>query len=177
MRAPFLAAVALLVVALTHQVTRANEPFTITIPGQGWTVAFESQPLLQYQGQSKGKTFIFQGTEQKAFNLSMFVEEPKSKDSSNESCFKYYWPLAKRNPLIDQQSVKSETLPKFVRVTYLVRAHESSAFDVNYYFAFQGHWVDLHASWFPSATDDDQKLAAFEKSIAYELTKDKAQAK
>lgn len=115
--------------------------------------------------------------EPKAFNVSMFVEEAKSNDASNESCFKYYWPLAKRNPLVDKQSIKTETLPKFVKVTYLVRAHDSTAFDVNYYFAFHGCWVDLHASWFPAATDADQKLAAFEQSIVVELTKDKAQAK
>lgn len=177
MRATVIAAVGPLIVALMHQAMLADEPFTITIPGQGWSVAFEAPPLSQFQGQSHGKTFIFQGTEPKAFNVSMFVEEAKSKDSTNESCFKYYWPLAKRNPLIDQQSVKKETLPKFIKVTYLVRAHESTAFDVNYYFAFQGCWVDLHASWFPAATDADQKLAAFEKSIAYEMGKDKAQAK
>lgn len=164
-------------IAATQLATRADEPFTLTIPGQGWTVDFESPPLKQFQGESKGKTFVFRATEEKAFNLSLFVEEPKNSETGHEACFNYYWPRSKRNPMIDQKSVKIEKTPKYVKVTYQILAGDSNAANANFYFAFQGRWIDLHVSRYPAAAGDDEKLAAFEKSIAYEVTKKAAKPK
>ena len=34
----------------------ADEPYTITIPDQGWTIKFESPPLRQFQGETNPKS-------------------------------------------------------------------------------------------------------------------------
>ena len=75
--------------------------------------------------------------------------------------------------MIDQDSVKVEKSEKFVKVTYKVTAGDTSGINVNYYFAFQDHWIDLHISRFPPGPDDAEKFAAFEKSLVYEKIKAK----
>jgi hypothetical protein len=177
MRTAIFAAVLLSSLVASEQHALADEPYTITIPGQGWYVSFESPPLRQFQGETRGKDFAFQATEKKAFNLSMFVEEPKEDDGTHEDCYDHYWPLAKRNPLIDQDSVKVEKGDKFVKVTYQVNAGNVNSLNANYYFAFHGRWIDLHVSFFPSAADDKDKLAAFEKSLVYQTFEDKKKEK
>jgi hypothetical protein len=177
MRAMLIALTTLAAVPVTHRPIRGDEPYTITIPGQGWTIAFESPPLREFQGESKGNTFVFQATERKAFNLSLFVEEPKNEEKGHEACFNYYWPKAKRNPMIDQASAKVEKTDKFVKMTYRIKADEVSALNVNYYFAFQGRWIDVHVSRYPAAADDEQRLAAFEKSLVYEVIKENSKSK
>jgi hypothetical protein len=160
---------------VTSRESLADEPFKLTIPDQGWTIAFESPPLRQFQGETKGKSFIFQATEQKSFHLSLFVEEPKNKDNTHEACFNYYWQLAKRNPMIDPSSIKVDKSSKFVKVTYRIKVDDASALNANYYFAFQGRWIDLHVSWFPPAAGDEQKLTAFEKNLSYDTIKPNSQ--
>jgi hypothetical protein len=177
MRTAVIAVFSIAALATTFEVAAADEPFTLTIPTQGWTIAFASPPLRDYQGEAKDKSFVFRATEEKNFNLSVFVEQPKNKDATHEACFNYYWPLAKRNPMIDQGSVKVEKGEKFVKVTYLIKAGPATASNANFYFAFQGRWIDVHASYYPSAADDEQKLAAFEKSLSYEVTKNTAAPK
>ena len=177
MRTKFIAAISVLVIAISCQSILADELYTLTIPGQGWSVAFAAPPLLEFQGQSNGKSFVYQAADRKAFNLSLFVEEPKNSQTGHEACFNYYWPKSKRNPMIDQATVKIEKMPKFVKVMYRIKAEESTALNANYYFAFHDRWIDLHVSLFPPAPDNEQKLAAFEKSIVYEITKDKTKSK
>ncbi len=151
--------------------SRSAEPFTVTIPGQGWTIVFESPSLQNFKGQSNDKAFQFQANGEGGLNLSIFVEDPSNKDAGHAACADYYWPLAKRNPMIDQDSVKTTKLDNFVKVTYNVKAGAKTAANVNYYFAFQGKWIDVHISRFPSSEDDAKILAAFEKSLIYKAAK------
>jgi hypothetical protein len=177
MRAIFVATICVLAVSLSFQKLVADEPYTLTIPGQGWLVEFTAPPLLEFQGQTQNKSFIFQGVDRKGFNLSMFVEEPKNSQAGHEACFDFYWPKAKRNPLIDPTTVKIDKTPKFTKVTYQIKAGDSFSLNVNYYFAFQHRWIDLHVSKFPPAPEDEQKLTAFEKSIAYKTIQEHTKPK
>src|SRR4051812_46903502 len=101
---------------VTSQTAAGAEPFQLTVPGQSWSLAFESPPLLNFSGQAKDKRFQFRATGEAGFNLSVFVEEPKAKSDGHESCSNYYWPLAKRNPMIDQGSVKVTKTDQYVKV-------------------------------------------------------------
>ena len=74
-------------------------------------------------------------------------------------------------------SVKIDKLERFVKVTYKVTVGDTAGINVNYYFAFQDRWIDLHVSRFPAAPDDAEKFAAFEKSLVYETIKTKDKAK
>lgn len=158
-----------------HTTARSAEPFTVTVPGQGWTIAFESPALQNYKGQSNDKAFQFQAMSEAGFNLSIFVEEAGAKEGGHAACADKYWPLAKRNPMIDQDSAKKTTTENFVKVAYNIKAGEGAnakiVANVNYYFAFQGKWIDVHVSRYPSAADDAEILANFEKSLTYKITK------
>ena len=81
--------------------------------------------------------------------------------------------------MIDQASVKIDKTEKFVKVSYLINVGkvgkavgETRSTNVNYYFEFQNRWIDLHASLFPAAKDDDELLAALEQSLSYQALKE-----
>jgi len=165
--------------ALSHLAVGA-EPFNLTIPGQGWFIAFESPSLSNFVGQTNGKSSQFRAIGETGFNVTIYVEEPKGKSESHESCFNYYWPLAKRNPTIDQPSVKVMKTDRFVKVSYVSKVaegnKETATSNVNYYFRFKGRWVDVHVSRYPPRKDDDEVLAAFEKSISYRTSKSESKS-
>lgn len=153
----------------------AVETFTVTVPDQAWTMEFEAPPLMNYLGQSQGDAFNFRAVSQDGFNLSIFVEKPKQPTLTHEACYEFYWPLAKRNPQIDQDSVKMTKAANFVKVSYQMdMGNKTKGPHVNYYFAFQGRWIDVHVSRFPPGDDDDRLLAAFEKSLTYQVAKKRA---
>jgi hypothetical protein len=135
---------------------------------------------MKFLGQSNGKDFSFRATSgESGFNLSLFVEEPKKKNqATHEACFNHYWPLAKQNPLIEEDSVKTEKTDNYVKVSYdLTVGKDETSPHVNYYFVFKDRWIDVHVSRFPSAADDKEIFAAFEKSLTYKTTKDDSKAK
>jgi hypothetical protein len=162
-------------VLLVQTSARSAEPFTVTVPGQGWTIAFESPSLQNYKGQSNDKAFQFQAMGEGGFNLSIFVEEAGAKEGGHAACADNYWPLAKRNPMIDQESAKTTKTDNFVRVAYNIKAGDGAnvkiVANINYYFAFQGKWIDVHISRYPSTAADADILASFEKSLTYKITK------
>ena len=170
---------ATLLVALSLSTSKpiaGAEPFRLTVPNQGWFLTFESPPLINYLGQTKGKNFQFRAVGETGFNVSMFVEEPKAKADGHEACFNYYWPLAKRNPMVDQKTVKVTKTDRYVKVSYSIKVRdgdkEVASPHVNYYFAFQDRWMDVHTSRYPPGKDDDDVLGMFEKSISYRALKD-----
>ena len=145
------------------------EPFVITVPGEGWTITLDVPPLTTTMGEVKGKNFKFEGRTDDGFNLSVFVEQAKGKADSHEAVYNYYWPLAKRNPLIDQQSVQTAKGDKGVKVTYVCQAGNDTMPNVNYYFAFKGRWVDVHVSKLPVANGDERIFEAFGNGLSYQV--------
>ena len=153
------------------------ESTTITIPDQGWTLSFDSPSLEHFSGDAKGKDFVFNAADEGGFSLSIYVEEPKNAKTGHEACFDYYWPLAKRNPLIDAKSATIEKSDHFVKVSYNVTVSDggekTTVRNVNYYFAFQGRWVDVHVSRYLSGDDDAKLFDTFERSLTYKIAEAK----
>lgn len=149
---------------------RPREPFVVPVPGRGWQIRFEAPPLKDYMGRSRGDDFQFQGVGVEGFNVTAFVEAPANERPGHEACSEHYWPMAKRNPLIDQASVQVSKAPRFVRVAYLIappgNANGKVNRHVNYFIAHQGRWLDVHISQSPPSPDEDEVFAAFEKSLA-----------
>ena len=149
---------------------RPSEPFVVPIPGRAWQIRFEAPPLKDYAGRTQGDDFQFQGVGVEGFNVTAFVEAPANDRPGHEACFDHYWPMAKRNPLIDQASVQVSKTPRFVRVAYLIAppGDDNGKVNrhVNYFIAHQGRWVDVHISQSPPSQDEDEVFAAFEKSLS-----------
>jgi hypothetical protein len=152
-----------------------TEPFVVTIPGGGWQINLNAPPLEEFAGQTTGKNFAFQAAGKGGFNVSAYVETPQSDRQGHEACYEHYWPLAKRNPLIDQASVKVVKSKNFVKVAYIINppgnANGKENRHVNYYFAYQGRWVDVHASQSPPRDDEGKLFDAFERGLSYAQTK------
>jgi hypothetical protein len=149
------------------------EPLTLTIPGTGWYIAFDAPSLTKFQGQAAESGFQYQAASASGFNISIFVEEKGGEDSGNKACSDFYWPLAKRNPMIDQSTVTTRTEKDFVVVSYRVRGEQKGVkFDipnVNLYFEYQGKWVDVHISKYPFEDADQQVLDDFVNSLRYAM--------
>jgi hypothetical protein len=147
-----------------------TEPFVLTIPAAGWQIQLEAPPLEDFAGQTTGKNFAFQAAGNGGFNVSVFVEMPRSDRQGHEACYEHYWPLAKRNPLIDQGSVKVSKSEKHVKVEYIIKppgtANGRENRHVNYYFAHQGRWVDVHASQSPSRDEEGKLFDVFDRGLS-----------
>ena len=157
-------------------VPASAEIFVITVPGQGWRITFDGPTMSRYAGQTKGDDFVFQATGAgHGYNLSVFVEKPRDNGDTNEDVYDFYWPQAKQNPLVDQKSVKVEKTDHYIRVTYnqvipggLAGGKDLIHANANYYFAFEGRWIDVHVSAEPAEKAPDRPFDAFEKSLTYE---------
>ena len=148
-----------------------TEPFVVTVPGRGWQIHLQAPPLNKFAGHIQGDSFVFQAAGAGGFNVSAFVEEPSSNRSGHEACFEHYWPMAKRNPIIDQTSVKIVKSKKYVKVSYLVnppgQASGKTNRHVNYYFSHEGRWVDVHASQSPARDEEAKSFEDFESGLSY----------
>src|SRR5216117_75219 len=91
---------------------------TIDIPNQGWSIGILNCGFGRLAKESNGAQFICRGTAGNGLNLSIFVESPHGSGMGTEDVYKYYWPRASRNPLLDARSVKMQKEDRFVKVTY-----------------------------------------------------------
>jgi hypothetical protein len=64
---------------------------------------------------------------------------------------------------IDAQSVKVEKKDKFTKISYTAQGQPNA----NYFFAYQGQWVDIHVSKGSSDPGDQNMLAQFDNDLAY----------
>jgi len=134
----------------------------IEIFKQGWAITVLNPGLRELSRHLSDTQFIYQAIGPNGFNLSIFVETPASKSTENSDVFNYYWPRASRNPLIDEKSIKTEMMSKFVKVS-------CTALDipnVSYYFAFKGKWVDVHISKSHFTKQDEKFFADFEETLS-----------
>jgi hypothetical protein len=161
--------VCLVGLALCSPVTA--EPVTLTIPGEGWNIAFDAPPITSFRGSTSEKDFRYQGASEEGFNVTLFVEKKNTEAHGHTACADYYWPLAKRNPMIDQSTVVIEKEKEFVKVSYRIRGEErGTKFDVpniNLYFEYKGKWIDVHISKFPFKDPEQKVLDGFVKSLKY----------
>jgi hypothetical protein len=101
----------------------------------------------------------------------LFVEKPDAAGSTHKDCYDFYWPQASKNPMIAKDTIVMSETPKYVRVQYDIvttfQGKEIRDRNVNYYFAFQGRWVDVHISVIAPEQQDEKIFAAFDKTLAY----------
>ena len=138
---------------------------SIPIPKQEWNISLDAPPFTRKQGEQQGPNYVYQANSDR-FNLSIFVE-PQAKPGGSKECYEFYWAQASRNPLISKPTIKVSNTDKFYRVEYEVAAGRVIQRNVNYYFMFNGKWVDVHISITNPTKDDDALIAKFDKGLSY----------
>lgn len=148
-----------------------NIPTTISIPGEGWAITFKSPELMGKEESNEQGNYAFRATSAR-FNISFFVEKPQGKGQTNEDCYRFYWPKASSNPQISKESIATSHTLKYYRVQYdLIDKFQGRTIihrNVNYYFAFQGRWVDVHISIYDPTEEDKKIFETFDKTLTYE---------
>jgi hypothetical protein len=135
----------------------------IDVYKQGWGVTVLNPGLREVGRHLSDDQFVYQAIGPNGFNLSIFVEKPAGEGTGNNDVFNFYWPKESRNPMIDEKSIKTETLRNFVKVSYTALQIPN----VNYYFAFNGRWVDVHISKARFTKADEKFFADFEDALSY----------
>jgi hypothetical protein len=154
------------VIKIVESIGIKKEALSIPIPKQGWSISVDAPALARGQGQEEGSNYIYRANNGR-FNLSIFVE-PQVKAGGSKECYEYYWPQANRNPLISKPTVKISNTDKFYRVEYdVVVGPQATQKNVNYYFMFEGKWVDVHVSMMSPTKEDDAVIASFDKGLRY----------
>lgn len=105
------------------------------------------------------------------FHVTFFVEPPQNNATTNKAVYQYYWPLASRNPDIDESTVKLSETDRYVKVEYFYRGtwggKRINIKNLNYYALVQDRWIDVHVSVGNPTAADDAALANLDKEIAF----------
>lgn len=143
------------------------ESQTIPITGLGWSVTVDAPTFVTKKEKPSEGGFSFQANSGN-FNLSVLVETPE-KAGGNKECFDFYWTKASKNPLIDKLSVETSRNAKFHRAQYTMKSADQvfTVKHVNYYFAFEGKWVDIHISITNPTAKESGLIEAFDKGLGY----------
>jgi hypothetical protein len=149
------------------------EQVTIEIPNAGWGITFDAPPLSNNEESRRGSDYAFGATSER-FTLSFYVEEPGGSGNTHTDVYDFYWSKASQNSLIDILSIQRSETPRYVRVQYSTtikfQGQTIRQKHVNYYFAFQGKWVDVHISVGTPTAKDDQIFSAFDQGLSYANT-------
>jgi hypothetical protein len=157
-------------VALATVATTMAANFEVKVPKEGWSISFDSPSLSKKQESKKSGEYAFSASSG-LFNLSLFVEKPRDAGMGNKDVYQYYWSRASQNTMIAKDTVKQSEAERYVRVQYDIVTNLGGRSirqtNVNYYFAFQGKWVDVHISVLEQTAADEQLIATFDKSLKY----------
>jgi len=142
-----------------------NEYVIVPIPNQGWKVTFINLGFSNWDKKTdKNNQFIVHGLPgPNGFDLVLLVDAPANSLPGNDPVYNFYWFNMAHNSLIDAQSVKIERRDKFIKVSYSAQGQPN----VNYFFAYQGSWVDLHLAKPAYEPGDDKLFAKFDNSLSY----------
>ena len=159
------------ILLLALSATAVAAEVSVKIPQEGWSISFESPRSLSQKEESKRDgDYAFRANSGR-FNISMFVERPHGTGRSHKDCYAFYWPQARRNPMIAKDTVEASETPEFVRVQYdTVAQFQGKPIrqrHVNYYFAFRGKWVDVHISIIAPSERDEEVFATFDRTLSY----------
>jgi hypothetical protein len=156
--------------AITNSLRAKLDTSRLRIPGRGWSLAITAPALGRIEEENRGRNYSFRANAER-FNLSLFVEQPQGAWAHRE-CYEFYWAQAKRNPMIDQSSVKMTATPRFYRVEYDIKTALGNGAEVlrnvNYYFVFEGSWVDLHISMMDPSAADLRVIERFDAGLQYQ---------
>lgn len=165
--------IALLAISLAA-ISRADTTH-IPVIGQGWTLSFDGPPITWQEFKSSPDGYSFLGNGGR-LNVSVYVEPPQSPRATHKEVREFYWAKASQNPLIDSSMVKFFETDNYSKVTYMVVGNGKSAgllqFNANYFFSFEGKWVDVHISLINPTKDDVELFQTLNKSLSWTLDKD-----
>ncbi len=146
------------------QTTAALKYLSIPIPNQNWKLTIADLGFGDWKKQEDKKQFVLHGqTGPGGFNLVLLVEGPVNDLGGNDPVYDFYWSHMAHDSLIDAQSVRVERTDKFVKVFYSAQGQPN----VNYFFACQGKWVDVHLSKGLVEPGDDKLFAEFDNGLSY----------
>jgi len=157
-----------LLLLLVASATSADEPYLLTVPGQGWALHLNLPPLSQYQAETVDQGFRFMGSsEESGVILSVLVEESEAEDA--KACRVEYWASGSQNPMIVGETVELRDLGPHPGVVYTLegdyQGQHVKAENANIYIFHEGRCVDLHLSRFPYEEGARERLAAIAATV------------
>ena len=146
------------------QSTNTVHRIAIVIPGQNWKLTIANLGFSDWRREeSNGKIALHGLPGPNGFSLGVFVEPPMNNLPGNDAVYNYFWLNMGHDSLIDAGTVKVQKSDKFVKVSYTAQGEPN----VNYFFTYQDHWVDLHLAKPSLEPGDQQMLADFDSSLSY----------
>jgi hypothetical protein len=147
------------------------EPTKIDIPGQGWSITFESPVLTKVKESNVPEQYMYFGNANR-FNLSLYVETPRCEGGhSHEAFLKCFWQKASTNPLIKKDTVRTSCNDRYCKIVYDVEANirgtQIRQRNVNLLFAYREKWTDVHASIVNPNEEDLNTIENVATSLSY----------
>ncbi len=136
----------------------------IPIPNQNWKLTIANLGFSDWNKDLDNNQLRLRGLPgPSGFNIVVLVEPPANNLPGNDPAYNFYWSSMGHDSAIDAQSVKVEKRDKFTKVAYTAQGQPNE----NYFFAYQGQWVDIHLSKGSSDPGDQNMLAQFDNDLAY----------
>ena len=147
------------------QSTNAQRYLSITIPNQSWKLIIADMGFSAWNKlQDNAQQFALRAQPGPGgFNLMLLVDNPQNNLAGNDPVYNFYWSNESRDASIDAQSVKVERKDKFIKVSCTAQGQPN----VNYFFACEGKWVDVHLWKGLSEPGDEKLFTEFDNSLAY----------
>ncbi|MGA9778355.1 MAG: hypothetical protein ACLPRE_11140 [Limisphaerales bacterium] len=148
-----------------NQSTPTNQYVIIPIPNQTWKIGFINLGFSNWdKKRDANNQYVVHGLPgPNGFDVILFVTAPANNLAGNDAVYNFYWSNIAHDSLIDARSVKFERKDKFIKVSYSAQGQPN----VNYFFACEGSWVDLHLAKPSFDPGDDKLFAEFDKSLSY----------
>ena len=146
-----------------NQAADAPKYLSIPIPNQNWKLIITDLGYGTWTKQDQTNQFVLRSEPGPGFNLVLIVEAPANNLPGNDPAYNFYWLNMAHDSLIDAQSIKSQRSDQFIKVSYTAHGQPN----VNYFFAYQGRWVDVHLSKGAPGPGDDKLFAEFDGALSY----------
>ena len=146
---------------------RADE-LTIPLPAEKWSLKLDA-PAMQ-KAPVAGDDAVYAGTAGK-WNVSLHVGPPLcAGGDGNENMYKCFGAKMQQMPYIVNGSIRANETPRGVQVAYLMELplgeRKVRAFNINYLFAKNGKWADLHISVIQPAKEDFEAVFKMLDTVA-----------
>lgn len=147
------------------------EELQIPIPGEKWGVQFDGPRLTKVEAKVPTSGRVYAGTSG-SLNLSLHVSVPDCEgDDSAENLYNCFGQKIQRVPYIVNGSIAVGRAPDGIQVTYLMEAplndRKVRVFNLNYVFAKNGKWGDLHISVVQPTKADLESAVTIMKSLKF----------
>jgi hypothetical protein len=161
-----------LVVALLFLVSAAlADPIVLEAPGEKWRLKFEGPSVTVADPSVTGYDRVYTG-DRGRFNVSLHVWEPDCKGGdSQENIYKCFGARLQKNPYIIGETVRAAQAPGGVQIMYLMEVpldgRKYRNFNLNYVFARDGKWGDLHVSVLSPSSEDLEMIMKVIDSVEF----------